>query len=68
MRHDEMHEEVRVNRRQVEEAKSAVVDFAKWRRERGLVRPEQTRPEEGIHLRAHETSGRQAATRMLGSN
>ena len=35
-RHDEVHEEVRVNRRQIEEAKSDIVDFAKWRRERRL--------------------------------
>ena len=40
VRHDEVHEEVRVNRRQIEEAKSDVVDFARWRAERGLVRPE----------------------------
>ena len=39
-RHDEVHEEVRVNRRQIEEAKSDVVDFARWRAEGGLVRPE----------------------------
>ena len=37
-RHDEMHEEVRVNRRQVEQAKADVIEFAEWRAKKGLVK------------------------------
>ncbi len=35
----EVPEEVAVNRRMVEQAKSDVVDFARWRKQRGLVPP-----------------------------